>query len=374
MWNAMKIEYDKDLARMNTFGMKVSCACYVEFSSEDELSDIFRNMERYGFPQPFLHIGGGSNLLFTRDFPGTVFHSAIRFIRRVDVRQDDSGLKASSGAAGQPGSVLVEAGSGVLWDDFCAWCAGEGLWGPENLSGIPGEAGAAAVQNIGAYGVEVKDMVREVRCFDVVTGEIRPLHVKDCRYGYRDSIFKDTAKGRYVVTSVVFALSSVPQPRLEYGHVRSAVEQALSSSGAGPEVSLCPSLVRNVILGIRGSKLPDPAVAGNAGSFFKNPVVPRSSYDIVENYAKSRYGADYEVPHFDAGSGFIKIPAAWLIEQCGWKGYREGNVGVYEKQPLVLVNVTGKASPDEVVALEHKIVMSVQNLFGITLHPEVEHV
>lgn len=370
----MKIEYDKDLALMNTFGMKVSCACYVEFSSEDELSDIFRNMERYGFPQPFLHIGGGSNLLFTRDFPGTVFHSAIRFIRRVDVRQGDSGLKASSGAAGRPGSVLVEAGSGVLWDDFCAWCAGEGLWGPENLSGIPGEAGAAAVQNIGAYGVEVKDMVREVRCFDVVTGEIRPLHVKDCRYGYRDSIFKDTAKGRYVVTSVVFALSSVPQPRLEYGHVRSAVEQALSSSGAGPEVSLCPSLVRNVILGIRGSKLPDPAVAGNAGSFFKNPVVPRSSYDIVENYAKSRYGADYEVPHFDAGSGFIKIPAAWLIEQCGWKGYREGNVGVYEKQPLVLVNVTGKASPDEVVALEHKIVMSVQNLFGITLHPEVEHV
>ena len=321
---AMKIEYDKDLARMNTFGMKVSCACYVEFSSEDELSDIFRNMGRYGFPQPFLHIGGGSNLLFTRDFPGTVFHSAIRFIRRVDV-QGDSGLKASSGAAGQPGSILVEAGSGVLWDDFCAWCAGEGLWGPENLSGIPGEAGAAAVQNIGAYGVEVKDMVREVRCFDVVTGEIRPLHVKDCRYGYRDSIFKDTAKGRYVVTSVVFALSSVPQPRLEYGH-------------------------------------------------FKNPVVPRSSYDIVENYAKSRYGADYEVPHFDAGSGFIKIPAAWLIEQCGWKGYREGNVGVYEKQPLVLVNVTGKASPDEVVTLEHKIVMSVQNLFGITLHPEVEHV
>ena len=370
----MKIEYDKDLARMNTFGMKVSCACYVEFSSEDELSDIFRNMERYGFPQPFLHIGGGSNLLFTRDFPGTVFHSAIRFIRRVDARQGDSGLKASSGAAGQPGSVLVEAGSGVLWDDFCAWCAGERLWGPENLSGIPGEAGAAAVQNIGAYGVEVKDIVREVRCFDVVTGEIRPLHVKDCRYGYRDSIFKDTAKGRYVVTSVVFALSSVPQPRLEYGHVRSAVEQALSSSGAGPEVSLCPSLVRDVILGIRGSKLPDPAVAGNAGSFFKNPVVPRSSYDIVENYAKSRYGADYEVPHFDAGSGFIKIPAAWLIEQCGWKGYREGNVGVYEKQPLVLVNVTGKASPDEVVALEHKIVMSVQNLFGITLHPEVEHV
>lgn len=362
----MKIEYDKDLARMNTFGMKVSCACYVEFSSEDELSDIFRNVERYGFPQPFLHIGGGSNLLFTKDFPGTVFHSAIRFIKTLSHpdRRPDSGVSG----------VEVEAGSGVCWDDFCSWCADHGLWGPENLSGIPGEVGAAAVQNIGAYGVEIKDIVKEVRCFDVVTGGMRSLSVKDCRYGYRDSVFKDSAKGRYVVVSVVFRLSSEARPRLEYGHVRSAVEQALSSSGAGPAVSLDPSLVRDVILGIRGSKLPDPAVAGNAGSFFKNPVVPRSSYDIVENYAKSRYGADYEVPHFDAGSGFIKIPAAWLIEQCGWKGYREGNVGVYEKQPLVLVNVTGKASPDEVVALEHKIVMSVQNLFGITLHPEVEHI
>lgn len=361
---AMKIEYDKDLTGMNTFGMKVRCACYVEFDSVEELSDIYRNTPENRFPQPFFHIGGGSNLLFTRDFPGTVFHSAINFIDAPSI----AGQTLESSA-----SISCEVGSGVLWDDFCAWCSDHGLWGPENLSGIPGEVGAAAVQNIGAYGVEAKDIIREVRCFDVVTGEMKTLAAKDCRYGYRDSVFKDTAKGRYVVTSVVFVLSGEPAPRLEYGHVRSAVEAAAGDSTM-PGMNLFPSLVREVILDIRRSKLPDPASIGSAGSFFKNPVVPKSSYDIVENYAKGKYGQDYSVPHFDAGSGFIKIPAAWLIEQCGWKGYREGNVGVYEKQPLVIINATGEASPDEIVALEYKIIISVQNLFGITLQPEVEHV
>lgn len=348
---------------MNTFGMKVSCACFVEFSSEEELMEIFREGAEHGFPQPVLHIGSGSNLLFLGDFPGTVFHSAIRFIR-------------PRGEAGCPETpvtqeeILVEAGSGVLWDDFCSWCAGHSLWGPENLSGIPGETGSAAVQNIGAYGVEAKDIIKEVRCLDVVTGEIRTLGLKDCRYGYRDSIFKDAAKGRYVVVSVVFRLSVRPRPRLEYGHVRSAVEAALEAADEG----LTASLVRKIILDIRNSKLPDPARMGNAGSFFKNPVVPKSSYEVAENYARGKYGPDYQVPHFDAGSGFMKIPAAWLIEQCGWKGYREGNVGVYEKQPLVIVNLTGEATPDEVVSLERKIVDSVREKFGITLHPEVEHI
>ena len=354
----MKIEYDKDLTRQNTFGMRVSCACYVEFDSGQDLSDIYEESSRRKFPQPFFHIGGGSNLLFTKDFPGTVFHSAIRFIKTLSHpdRRPDSGVSG----------VEVEAGSGVCWDDFCSWCADHGLWGPENLSGIPGEVGAAAVQNIGAYGVEIKDIVKEVRCFDVVTGGMRSLSVKDCRYGYRDSVFKNSAKGRYVVVSVVFRLSSEARPRLEYGHVRKAVEEAGGS--------LSPAAVRKVILEIRNSKLPDPAVMGSAGSFFKNPVVPKSSYDIVENYAKGKYGQEYEVPHFDAGSGFVKIPAAWLIEQCGWKGYTEGNVGVYEKQPLVIINATGQATPEEIIALEYKIIISVQNLFGITLQPEVEHV
>ncbi len=356
----MKTEYDKDLTGMNTFGMKVYCACFVEYDSVEQLKGVFcesdcvPSLSRPEFPQPFMHIGGGSNLLFTRDFPGTVFHSGISFINEL--------------SSSENGEVIVEAGAGVIWDDFCAWCAEKGLWGPENLSGIPGEVGAAAVQNIGAYGVEVCDMIREVRCFDTLTGASRVFGVAECRYGYRDSIFKDTAKGRYIVTSVVFRLSEVPRPRLDYGHVRSAVESA------APSGVITPGLVRRTVTGIRDSKLPSPSVMGSAGSFFKNPVVPKSDYDRVANYARAHNGDEYIVPHYDAGSGFVKIPAAWLIDQCGWKGYREGNVAVYEKQPLVIVNFTGKASPDEVVALENKIVASVKSRFGIELHPEVEHI
>ena len=345
----MKLYYGKDLSAWNTFGMKVSCACFVEYSSVARLQEFWKAW-RYGehvLPKPFLHIGRGSNLLFTKDFPGTVFHSGIRFVSLLE----GTGQADASGA----GEVMVEVGAGTRWDDFCGWCAERGLWGPENLSGIPGETGAAAVQNIGAYGTEFKDVVRKIRCFDVVTCSVKTFSRDECRYGYRDSIFKQAAKGRYIVTSAVFALSSGAGPQLGYGHVKDAVEKALSENR---QESPTPELVRSVILGIRNSKLPDPAEMGNAGSFFKNPVVPKVFYDKVEHYAKSKYGQDYEVPHFDAGSGFIKIPAAWLIEQCGWKGYTEGNVGVYAKQPLVLVNRTG----------------AVMNLFGIGLNPEVEHI
>lgn len=363
----MDIRESYSLKKQNTFGMDVSCACYVEYGSVEELVEFFSSGRQHGLPLPFLHIGGGSNILFTGDFPGTVFHSGIRFI---------SGIRpcgTTAHDADGPGSaaVLVEVGAGTLWDDFCAWCAERGLWGPENLSGIPGEAGAATVQNIGAYGVEFKDVVREVRCFDAVTCSIKTFRQPECKYGYRDSIFKQSAKGRYIVTSVVFGLSAEGGPRLEYGHVKSAVENALSES---QEKTLTPGLVRSVILGIRDSKLPDPAKTGSAGSYFKNPVVPKIFYEKVEHYAKSKYGQDYEVPHFDAGSGFVKIPAAWLIDQCGWKGYREGNVGVYEKQPLVLVNLTGKALPEEILTLEKKIKASVLSLFGIELQLEVEQV
>ena len=363
----MDIRESYSLKKRNTFGMDVSCACYVEYCSEEELVEFFSSGRQHGLPLPFLHIGGGSNILFTGDFPGTVFHSGIRFISEIR----PCGTTAHDADGPGSAAVLVEVGAGTLWDDFCAWCAERGLWGPENLSGIPGETGAAAVQNIGAYGVEFKDVVREVRCFDAVTCSIKTFRQQECKYGYRDSIFKQSAKGRYIVTSVVFGLSTEGGPRLEYGHVKSAVENALSESS---QETLTPLLVRSVILGIRDSKLPDPGKTGSAGSFFKNPVVPKIFYEKVEHYAKSKYGQDYEVPHFDAGSGFVKIPAAWLIDQCGWKGYREGNVGVYEKQPLVLVNLTGKALPGEIVALEKKIAASVLNLFGIELEPEVEHI
>ena len=363
----MTIVQNKDLTAWNTFGLKVSCACFVEYGSVAELEDLWkRNRDGLGlpetggagvvaaFPSPILHIGRGSNLLFTKDFPGTVFHSDIKFIE-VDGGSD---------------AVSVEVGAGVLWDDFCRWCAEQGLWGPENLSGIPGETGAAAVQNIGAYGVEAKDFIRLVKCFDCITGKTVAFKVSECRYGYRESIFKTSAKGRYVVTSVCFSLSSDSRPRLEYGHVRSAVDKVLEDSGK----PLTPAMVRDVILSIRNSKLPDPADVGSAGSFFKNPVVPRSDYERVASIARIRHGDDCRVPHFDAGSGFIKIPAAWLIDQCGLKGYRDGNAAVYERQPLVIVNLTGEAAPEEILAVEKKVSDTVFSRFGIRLYPEVEHI
>lgn len=354
----IRIEYNRDLTGMNTFRMKVSCACLVEYDCAADLGEI-----PPGLPQPYFYIGGGSNLLFTGDFPGTVFHSAIRFIRVL------------SGTSGESGdTVLVEAGAGVVFDEFCRWAAERGLWGTENLSLIPGEVGAAAVQNIGAYGAEVCDVIDRVVCFDVVTRREVSFRASECRYGYRDSIFKDTARGRYVVTSVVFRLSSVPAPNLGYGHVKAAVESLLGSPVEDAAASLTPSLVREAVVSIRESKLPDPSETGSAGSFFRNPVVPKSSLEHVMNIARFENGAGCTVPHYDMGSGFVKIPAAWLIEQCGWKGYREGNVGVYDRQPLVIVNLTGNAEPWEVLALEKKIVDSVASRFGITLHPEVEHV
>ena len=329
---------------MNTFGMKVKARCFIEYDSVADLVDIeFEELAR-----PVLHIGGGSNLLFTDDFKGTVLHSKINFIEILD-------------------NGLVSVGAGVVFDDFCAWAAKEGLWGVENLSYIPGEVGASAVQNIGAYGVEVKDVIRTVYCYDTVEEEFVNFDVSECEYGYRDSIFKDPEiKGRYIVTHVVFALSREPMPRLEYGHLREAVEAA----GA----MLTPELIRKVIIKIRKEKLPEPSVMGSAGSFFKNPVVPAEHFQKIESAAKAEFGAEYKVPHYDLADGMVKIPAAWMIEQCGWKGRRSGGAAVWEKQPLVIVNYTGEAYPEEIIGLEKRIVASVKAKFGVELHPEVDHI
>ena len=343
----VRIKLKYDLGGQNTFRMKVRCECFVEYENVAELAGL--NFDR--LPRPLLHIGEGSNLLFTGDFPGTVLHSNIEFIKYVDIGLDE---------------VPVIVGAGVNFDSFVAEACRHGLWGTENLSMIPGEVGAAAVQNIGAYGAEVADIVSGVVCFDLKERKKVKFTRAECRYGYRTSMFKEPEnKGRYVVTSVLFRLSRKPVPKTGYKGVSEAL------GGKPPET---PGEVREAVMKLRRGKLPDPAEMGNAGSFFKNPVVPKVFYDKVEHYAKSKYGQDYEVPHFDAGSGFIKIPAAWLIEQCGWKGYTEGNVGVYAKQPLVLVNRTGAATPDEIIALEKKISDSVMNLFGIGLNPEVEHI
>ena len=263
--------------------------------------------------------------------------------------------------------VLVSVGAGVVFDDFCAWAAREGLWGVENLSYIPGEVGASAVQNIGAYGVEVKDVIHKVYCYDTVREEFVSFDVEECDYAYRDSAFKDPeVKGRYVVTHVVFALSREAMPKLDYGHLAEAV--------ADMQLSVTPALIRKVIIKIRKEKLPEPSVMGSAGSFFKNPVIAADHFARVEAVAKAEHGLDYKVPHYDLPDGMVKVPAAWLIEQCGWKGRRSGGAAVWEKQPLVIVNYTGEAYPEEIVGLEKRIIASVKSKFDIELHPEVEHI
>ena len=378
----IKTSYYQDLTKMNTFGMKVKARCFIEYDSVADLVDIeFEELAR-----PVLHIGGGSNLLFTDDFKGTVLHSKINFIEIINDKADQ---------------VLVSVGAGVVFDDFCDWAAKEGLWGVENLSYIPGEVGASAVQNIGAYGVEVKDVIKTVYCYDTIDEEFVNFDVEDLEYGYRDSAFKDPQiKGRYIVTHVVFALSHTPQPKLDYGHLKDAVLSASASLSSDPRLSsdrhplavggmslpsdtdaeqdmlanVTPALIRKVIIKIRKEKLPEPSVMGSAGSFFKNPVISAEHYARIEAAAKAEHGADYKVPHYDLSDGTVKVPAAWMIEQCGWKGKRSGNAAVYDKQPLVIVNYTGEAYPEEIIGLEKRIIASIKAKFDIELHPEVDHI
>ena len=388
--------YYQDLTKMNTFGMKVKARCFMEYDSVADLVDIeFEELAR-----PVLHIGGGSNLLFTDDFKGTVLHSKINFIEILEDCTPSRHCEERSDVAICP-NVLVSVGAGVVFDDFCAWAAKEGLWGVENLSYIPGEVGASAVQNIGAYGVEVKDVIHKVYCYDTIEEEFVSFGVEECEYGYRDSIFKDPeVKGRYIVTHVVFALSRTPQPRLEYGHLRDAVMASSVSPSSDPRPAtsslthplrggamslpgdteeammsrLTVALIRKVIIKIRKEKLPEPSVMGSAGSFFKNPVISAEHFSRIEAAAKSELGAEYKVPHYDMSDGMVKVPAAWMIEQCGWKGRRSGGAAVYDKQPLVIVNYTGDAYPEEIIGLERRIIASVKAKFDIDLHPEVEHI
>ena len=447
----VRTEYYKDLTKMNTFGMKVKARCFMEYDSVADLVDIeFEELAR-----PVLHIGGGSNLLFTDDFKGTVLHSKIDFIEILDeahsaVREKGveklnpshsgewapptheavGGHGFSNPSPEHPDSqsdrttdchfdrttdchfdraervekssspVLVSVGAGVVFDDFCEWAAKEGLWGVENLSYIPGEVGASAVQNIGAYGVEVKDVIRTVYCYDTVEEEFVNFSVEECRYGYRDSIFKDPEiRGRYIVTHVVFELSRTPQPKLEYGNLKNALDCHPERTSCHPERTSChpersegsltPLQIRKAIIRIRKEKLPEPSVMGSAGSFFKNPVISQEHFARIEAAAKAEHGPDYTVPHYVIPSvssvipseaegrveeSLIKIPAAWLIEQCGWKGRRSGNAAVWDKQPLVIVNYTGEAFPEEIIGLERRIIASVKSKFDIELHPEVDHI
>ena len=334
----MKILYGVSLKSLNTFGLDYTANCFVTIVSENEAVSLFS--EGHTLPEPFLILGRGSNLLFTSDFSGTVFRTDIQ---GISVEEQDNEY------------VIVSAGAGVDWDNFVEWTVSKGYYGLENLSLIPGSVGAAPVQNIGAYGVEVKDLIIRVNTISTKDGSKRVFRNEECRFEYRNSIFRNEEKGKYLVTSVCFRLKKLPSYNLEYGSLKEEAEKLGESSLVN---------VRNAVINIRRRKLPDPAGLGNAGSFFRNPVISTSAAEILKH--------DHPLmPFYDDPSGGKKIAAGWLIEQCGWKGRRIGNVGVYKKQSLVLVNYGG-ASGTDIYKLSEMIKESVQKRFGIILEREVE--
>lgn len=331
----MKVERNISLLPYNTFGMDVKAKIFAEYTSVEELREL---LQRYQ-SEPILHIGAGSNLLFTKDFDGIILHSAMRRARALDEDSD---------------TVLIEAENGLVLDELIAQLCDMGLSGMENLSYIPGEVGASAVQNVGAYGVEAKDVIVQVRAIRIADGSERVFTNEECRYGYRDSIFKNELRGQYIITHVTYRLNKHLQPQLDYGNLR-------SETGDQPTVMA----IREAVIRIRRQKLPEVTELGSAGSFFKNPIVPREMYDEI--------AAQYErVPHFDQDGG-VKIPAAWLIEQCGWKGKTMGGAQCYPKQPLVLVNAD-HATPQDIIDLAAAICKSVKDKFNISIHPEVNYI
>ncbi len=339
----MKDILDYSLLAHNTFGIDARCHRFLEFATVEEAQQVADILKQTDLP--FIIIGEGSNLLLTRDYEGIVVHSAIHGNRVVE----DTESAADS--------IYVEYGSGVVWDDVVAESVNNGWHGAENLSLIPGEVGASAVQNIGAYGAEAKDLIIRVEAVEIATGNIVTFSNDECQYAYRQSRFKHEWKNKYLVTHVVYRFSRNYSPDLDYGNIRHALE-AKGISGTPS-----PQQLRQTIIEIREAKLPDPKVTGNAGSFFMNPIVSR---DVYEHLA-----SQYEnMPHYIVDADHIKIPAGWMIEQCGWKGKSLGRAGVHDKQALVLVN-RGGATGNEVVALYRRIIEDVKAKFGIEIHPEV---
>lgn len=322
----------------NTFGIDVSAARFLEYASVEELQ---QQIAQGAVTTPFLHIGGGSNLLFTKDYDGLILHSRIE---GIEVTEEDER------------TVSVRVGAGVVWDDFVAYCVAHGWYGAENLSLIPGEVGASAVQNIGAYGVEVKDLITAVETVNI-QGDQRVYSIEECGYAYRNSIFKRPENKSVFVTYVRFRLSKEEHYTLDYGTIRQEL-------GKYPALTL--PVVRKVIIDIRESKLPDPKVTGNAGSFYMNPIVPKEKLLALQQ--------EYpQIPYYELSDGRVKIPAGWMIDQCGWKGKALGPAAVHDKQALVLVN-RGGAKGSDIIALSDAVRASVREKFGIDIHPEVNFV
>ena len=319
----------------NTFGIEAKCSRFLEFENDQEamaVAEILRTTEI-----PYIIIGGGSNLLLTQDFEGIVVHSAIK------------------GHYFEEDGRMV-CGSGETFDDMVAVSLAAGYYGMENLSLIPGDVGASAVQNIGAYGVEAKDLILCVWAIEIASGKACMIGHEECEYDYRQSRFKQDWKDKYLITRVTYGLSRTFEPHLDYGNIRAELERK------GIEKPTAEQL-RETIIDIRNAKLPDPKVAGNAGSFFMNPIVSRAQYEeLLVQFP--------EMPHYRVDDAHEKIPAGWMIDQCGWKGKSLGRAGVHDKQALVLVN-RGGATGQEIVDLCKAIQQDVKRKFGIEIYPEV---
>ena len=333
----MEIEKNKSLLPYNTFGINVLAKEFGVFTNTEELEELLLQNNQ----NTKIILGGGSNVLFTKDVDGLVLKNEIKGIEIVRQNQDH---------------IYVRVGAGENWHQLVMYCVQNNYAGIENLSLIPGNAGASPMQNIGAYGVEIKDVFEELEAYHIGENRLQVFRLADCNFGYRDSIFKNKYKGQFVITSVTYRLNKKPVFNTSYG----AINQELEHMGI-KELSI--QAISNAVINIRSSKLPDPNVIGNAGSFFKNPIISNIHFnDLLKHYP--------DIPSFPAKDAFVKVPAGWLIEKCGWKGYRRGDAGCYTKQALVLVNY-GHATGQEIFALSDDIIQSVRNKFQIELEREV---
>lgn len=337
----LNIQSHVSLKPYNTFRIEASARYWVEISNEEDLQTVLQ-LSDY-IDKPKLILGGGSNVLLCHDFNGLVVKVAVQ---GIDLIRDDET------------HVYVTAGAGVNWHELVLFCVERGYAGIENLSLIPGTAGAAPMQNIGAYGVELEQVFESLTAIHVLTGEKRTFTRADCAFGYRESVFKRELKGQYIITSVTFKLDKHPTFHTRYG----AIQETLAEMGVSDE-NLSIKAISQAVIRIRRSKLPDPAQIGNAGSFFKNPEISKIQFDTL----KTQYP---ELPGYPVGDETVKVPAGWLIEQAGWKGYRSGDAGIHTKQALVLVNY-GNATGNELIALAKQVQASVLAKFGITISPEV---
>ena len=334
----MESKQDVDLKPFNTFGVSVSAANYFEIKNEEDLQAALDQSQ-----QPIRILGGGSNILLTDDVQGSLFHINIKGIDVVDT--DDEG-------------ELVRVGAGEVWHDLVMWTVEHGYYGLENLSLIPGNVGAAPIQNIGAYGIEQESVFVALEAIELSTRTLQVFSHAECLFGYRDSFFKNEGKGKYCITAVYYRLKKEGDLTLSYG----AVNEVLKIKGI--EIP-SPRDVSDIIISIRQSKLPDPKVIGNGGSFFKNPILPKETIELL----KSDHDTLPSYPVADHPE-LLKTSAAWLIDQCGWKGKKVGESGTYTNHALVLVN-HGNATGDDIWKVAQSIIADVKNRFGIELEPEV---